>query len=248
MNKLKVAVVIPCYNEEAGIAKVVGGFNREHLLYHGYELDIIVVDNNSTDSTAAVAQKAGARVITERIKGKGNAMRTGFKNVSDDTSYVVMLDGDFTYSPAEIGRMLEPLRNNFCDAVIGSRLAGKMNAGSMTTLNRLGNWTFSHLVRYFYRVNVTDVLTGYFAWKKPVIQDLAPYLESQGFAIEMEMVTKMARMGCEIYAVPISYHPRSGETNLRPIYDGSRILKMFLKNLSWKPATTSGDKNVEAVA
>jgi len=110
MNKLKVAVVIPCYNEEAGIAKVVGGFNREHLLYHGYELDIIVVDNNSTDSTAAVAQKAGARVITERIKGKGNAMRTGFKNVSDDTSYVVMLDGDFTYSPAEIGRMQQLLR------------------------------------------------------------------------------------------------------------------------------------------
>jgi dolichol-phosphate mannosyltransferase len=238
----KVAVVIPCYNEAEGIASVIKGFKREELLHNGFELDVIVIDNNSTDKTAAVAKKAGARVIIERAKGKGNAIRTGFRSVSDDTDYVVMLDGDDTYSPREAMRMLEPLHSEFCDVVIGSRLGGKMKENSMTMFNRTGNWVFSHLVRYSYQVNVTDVLTGYFAWKKQVIDELAPHLESQGFAIEMEMITKMAKMGYEIYSVPISYHPRSGETNLRPIYDGSRILKMFLKNQLWKPRAVSATK------
>lgn len=234
MNTEKVAVVIPCYNEAKGIAKVVKGFKHDHLLRHGFELEVIVVDNNSTDNTAEVAREAGARVIVERRKGKGNAMRTGFKNLSDDTVYVAMIDGDDTYSAKELYRLLEPLSSGFCNVVIGSRLNGKIKAGSMTTFNRMGNWVFSHLVRYFYRVNVTDVLTGYFAWKVEVIDELAPHLVSDGFAIEMEMITKMARMDCEVYSVPISYHPRSGETNLRPFYDGYRILKMFLRNAFWK--------------
>jgi len=245
----KVAVVIPCHNEAKGITKVIKGFNRDELLHNGFELDIIVVDNNSTDNTAKVAKKAGARVITEKRKGKGNAMRTGFKSVSDDSDYVIMLDGDDTYSPREAMRLLEPLHSEFCDVIIGSRLGGKMNDGAMTLFNRTGNWVFSHLVRYCYRANVTDVLTGYFAWKKQVIEELTPHLESQGFAIEMEMITKMARLGHEIYSVPISYHPRSGESNLRPIYDGWRILKMFVRNLFWKPGTImANEEEVEVEA
>jgi hypothetical protein len=103
-------------------------------------------------------------------------------------------------------------------------------------------------VRVFYRANVTDVLTGYFAWKKEVIDELHPYLVSQGFAIEMEMITKMARMGCEVYSVPISYHPRSGETNLRPFYDGYRILKMFFRNLPWRPDADEPEERAGAGA
>lgn len=248
MTPQKVAVVIPCYNEAAGIAKVIKGFPRKKLEHYGYSLEVIVVDNNSKDNTAEVARAAGAHVIHEPKKGKGNAMRTGFKNVRDDVDFVVMLDGDDTYSPKEIIRMLEPLHSGFCNVVIGSRLNGKMNEGAMTTFNRGGNWIFSHLVRYVYRANVTDVLTGYFAWKKEVIDELHPHLLSQGFAIEMEMITKMARMGCDIYSVPISYHPRSGETNLRPIYDGYRILKMFLRNLPWKPADDDVNNEVKVTA
>jgi glycosyltransferase involved in cell wall biosynthesis len=251
VNIEKVAVVIPCYNESQGIAQVVKGFKREMLLRHGFELDVIVVDNNSSDNTAEIARDVGARVITERKKGKGNALRAGFKSVSDDTTYVAMLDGDDTYSAKELYRLLEPLHSDFCDVVIGSRLGGKMQDDAMTGFNRMGNWVFSHLVRYSYRVNVTDVLTGYFAWKKPVIDELNPYLVSDGFAIEMEMITKMARLGVEIYSVPISYHPRSGETNLRPVYDGYRILKMYLKNLTWNPkrvvTNSEADVRVQAV-
>jgi len=105
----------------------------------------------------------------------------------------------------------------------------------MTGFNRLGNWIFSHLVRYSYRVNVTDVLTGYFAWNHAAIVRLRPHLQSPGFAIEMEMITKMARLGDQIYSVPISYNSRAGESNLHPVRDGARILKMYLRNLSWTP-------------
>ena len=105
----------------------------------------------------------------------------------------------------------------------------------MTTFNRLGNWVFSHLARYIYRVNITDVLTGYFAWTHKALQDMEPHLVSQGFAIEMEMVTKMARLNYEICSVPITYHSRGGESNLHPIWDGLRILGMLLRNLFWKP-------------
>ena len=231
----KITVIIACLNEEAGIGQVIRAFPRAALKRQGYELEVMVIDNNSKDATAKVARKAGAKVVFEGRPGKGIAIRTGMSKISADTDYVVMLDGDNTYRPIEIGRLVEPIDSGFCDVVIGSRLAGRIPDGAMTGFNRLGNWVFSHLVRYFYRVNVTDVLTGYFAWRKPVVDELRGHLTSNGFAIEMEMVTKMARLGHEIYSVPISYDPDSGETNLRPIYDGSRILKMFLKNLVWKP-------------
>jgi dolichol-phosphate hexosyltransferase len=231
----KITVLIPCYNEEAGISQVVRSFPREQLERHGYTLQVLVIDNNSKDNTARVARRAGARVVAELKQGKGNAIRTGMARVSADTDYVVMLDGDDTYRAEEIIRLVEPLDSGFCNVVIGSRLSGRIPEGTMKAFNRLGNWVYSHLVRYFYRVNVTDVLTGYFAWKKPVIDELRPHLVSDGFAIEMEMITKMARLGHEIYSVPISYNPRAGESSLRPVYDGWRILVMFARNLSWRP-------------
>jgi len=235
----KVTAIIPCYNEAQGIAAVVKSFPRRQLKKHGYLLEVLVVDNNSTDGTAAAAEAAGARVVYEPQKGKGNAIRTGFKSLSPDTDYVVMLDGDDTYRPQEAVRLLEPLSSGFCNVIIGSRLGGRISDGSMKTLNRLGNWTYSHLVRYAFRVNVTDVLTGYFAWTKEVVDELQPHLRSQGFAIEMEMITKMARLGHEIYSVPISYHSRAGTSSLRPVQDGMRILFMFVKSLAWKPADLS---------
>jgi len=232
----KIVVIIPCYNEEQSIGQVVRKFRREQLEALGFTLQVLVVDNCSTDKTAAVAKKAGAKVIKESAKGKGNAMRKGFRSLPADTDYVVMLDGDDTYSAHEVLRMVEPLHHGFSEVVIGSRLGGKMQSDAMTRFNRFGNWVFTHLVRISYREPVTDVLTGYFAWNKNVIEELEPHLTSVGFAIEMEMITKMARLGHDICSVPISYHPRVGETNLRPVKDGWHILKMYAKNLNWKPS------------
>ena len=231
----KILVIIPCYNEEASIADVVKGFPKAKLAAAGFALDVLVVDNNSKDLTAPRALGAGAQVLHELRQGKGNAMRTGFNNIPEDVDYVAMLDGDGTYRPEELWRLIEPIDSGFCDVVIGSRLGGRIPQGTMTRFNRAGNWVFSHMVRYGYQVNVTDVLTGYFAWRRSAIVNLRPHLVSKGFAIEMEMITKLARLGHEIYSVPINYHPRTGDSSLRPIHDGSRILWMFLTNLVWKP-------------
>jgi glycosyltransferase involved in cell wall biosynthesis len=231
----KITVVIPCYNEENGIAAVIKGFPRKLLRARGYKLDVLVVDNNSTDRTAEVAKAAGARVLHESKQGKGNAIRTAFYNLSEDTDFVVMLDGDNTYRPSEILRVVEPLDSGFGEVVIGSRLSGKMDAGAMRGFNRLGNWLFSFMVRTVYKVNVTDTLTGYFAWNRDVIVRLRQHLESTGFSIEMEMITRIARMDYQIYSVPITYEPRLGESSLHPIRDGVRILREFVRQLRWRP-------------
>jgi len=231
----KITALVPCFNEEEGIGKVIDSFPIEKLRESGYELEVLVIDNASKDKTAEVAREHGAQVVREPRKGKGNAVRRGFKSVSPDTDYVVMLDGDNSYRAEEILRLVEPLDSGFCSVVLGSRLAGKISDGSMATVNKLGNFMFSRLVRNLYQVNVSDVLTGYFAWKRETVERLLPHVMSQGFAIEMEMVTKMAKLGEEIFSVPISYDARSGESSLRPIYDGSRILMMLLKNLAWRP-------------
>jgi dolichol-phosphate mannosyltransferase len=238
-QKKKVTVLVPCYNEEEGISLVIEGFKKLSKNSSKFEFNVTVIDNNSKDKTAEVAKFHGATVISELKQGKGNAIRTGFFSISDETDYVVMLDGDNTYKPKEASRLIELLDSGFCTVAIGSRMGGKISDGSMTGFNRMGNWIFSHLVRYIYQVNVTDVLTGYFAWKRESVEQLRPHIISSGFAIEMEMITKMARLGEEIYCVPISYDKREGESSLHPIYDGFRILGMLLRNLAWKPKKDS---------
>jgi glycosyltransferase involved in cell wall biosynthesis len=231
----KIAVLIPCFNEEKGISQVLSGFPREFLSKIGYELDIIVIDNNSTDRTALVALKNGARVIHEPKKGKGYAFQAGINEIWPNTDYVVMLDGDNTYKSKEIYRLIEPLENNFCDVIIGSRLGGKIIKKSMKFPNRVGNWIFSFIIRTCYVANVTDVLTGYFAWKYEVIELLKNNISANDFRLEMELITKMARMRFNIYSVPITYDERIGESSLSIAKDGGKILFELIKNIFWKP-------------
>ena len=110
----KLTVLIPCYNEEKGIGAVIDNIPFETLLKLGISTEVLVIDNNSKDHTAQVARSKGARVVHEKNQGKGNALRTGFRSISDDTDFVVMLDGDNTYKSSEIVRMIEPLNSGFC--------------------------------------------------------------------------------------------------------------------------------------
>jgi glycosyltransferase involved in cell wall biosynthesis len=231
----KITVLIPCYNEEKGLTKVLEAIPYKKLAKYDFIVEVIVIDNNSKDSTAKVARSKNVQVIFERKKGKGHAIITGFCSVSPDTDYIVMLDGDNTYAPSEMLRMIEPLHSDFCDVIIGSRLGGKLYKNSLKFQNRIANWVYTFLVRYFYRANTTDVLSGYFAWKKEVIDKLVPHLESDGFSIEMEMLTKIVKLGYRIYSVPITYRARIGESKIAAVSDGFKILFVFSQNLFWKP-------------
>jgi glycosyltransferase involved in cell wall biosynthesis len=217
---------------------VIDNVPKDKLRQLGYECEVLVIDNNSSDKTAEIARAHGARVIFEAKKGKGNAIRAGFDALTADTVFVFMVDGDYTYKPAEIPRLLEPLESGFCDVVVGSRLGGKMSKDALRFRNRVVNWSFTFLVRQFYQANVTDVLSGYFAWKKEVVDKLRPHLASEGFAIEMEMITKMVKLDFALYSVPITYDVRIGKTKINALRDGLRILSAFSKYLFWKADKT----------
>jgi len=238
MKRLKkITVIIPCYNEGKSIGKVIKDIPKEKLKELGYKTEVLVIDNNSTDKTKLVAMNNGTKVIFEPKQGKGNALRTGFRNVSKDTDYVVMLDGDNTYKAHEIPRLIEPLNSGFCDVIVGSRLEGKINGNSMSFSHKAANWFFTFITRHFYGANVTDTCTGYFAWKAKVIRKLNGCIKSPGFAIEAEMITKMAKLGHKIYSVPITYDKRKGKSKskLCPFKDGIKITWMLIKNVGWKP-------------
>jgi dolichol-phosphate mannosyltransferase len=243
-NIKKITILLPCYNEEKGLSKVFDGVPLKKLAYFGYQTEIIVINNNSSDHTIEVALEKGAKIVTEKKQGKGNALKTGFINISSDTDYVVMLDGDNTYKSEEILRLIEPLENGFCDVILGSRLEGKINDCSFNLSHRLANWFFTFFVRRFYLVNTTDACTGYFAWKKKVVDELIPHLKSNGFAIEVEMITKMAKLGYKIYSVPITYDRREGHSKLSPILDGIKITWMLFKNLMWHPSFSDNGINI----
>lgn len=236
MRKLeKITILIPCHNEEKGIGAVIDGVPLQTLRRMGYKTEIIVINNNSIDSTTQIVKERGATIVFEDKKGKGNALITGFKSISPDTKFVIMLDGDNTYKSKEIPRLIEPLMNDFCDCIIGSRLGGKINKNSLKFQNRVANWIYTFLVRQLYHANTTDVLSGFFAWKKEAIDKLTPYLTAKGFEIEMEMITKMVKLGFEIYSVPITYDHRVGKSKIDAVKDGIRILLMLVKNLLWSP-------------
>ena len=242
MKKEKVTILIPCHNEEQGIAKVIDNIPHCTLDKYGFESRVIVIDNNSSDRTAEIAESKGAHVIFEPAKGKGNAMRKAFNCIDSDTTYIVMLDGDNTYDPREMLRLIEPIASGFCDVVIGSRLGGKVTKNAFKAQNRLANWIYTFLVRCFYGANITDVLSGYFAWRRDVIVGIRDHLKSDGFSIEMEMISKLVKLDYSIYSVPITYDIREGETKIEAIKDGLKILSTFSRNLFWSPPKELTDK------
>ncbi|MGY4884318.1 MAG: glycosyltransferase family 2 protein [Nanobdellota archaeon] len=233
----KITLMVPCYNEEKGIASVIDGIPLEKLNHLGFKIEVLVIDNNCTDNTAKIARAKGARVVCATQQGKGSAIRTAFNSLPADVDYVVMVDGDDTYKTSEILRLIEPLDSGFCDVVVGSRLEGKMTQNAMSRSHRLANWLFTFLTRHLYGANVTDTCTGYFAWTRNAINIMNGHIESKGFAIESEMISKMARLKLRVFSVPITYAPRAGATKskLSPFKDALKIIWMLIKNKRWKP-------------
>lgn len=222
-SKKKVSVVLPALNEEESIGKIIDEVPTEEIEARGYQVDIIVVDNGSTDKTREIAESKGARIITEPNRGKGKAIRTAFKSVNSD--FVFMLDADFTYPATYIPRMLELLEQKY-DVVLGSRLKGDIEAGAMRRLNRIGNHMLAFLASLLFGTRVSDLCTGCWGLRGEVVKYLK--LDAVGFELEANMFIEAVRRGYKIGEVPIHYRKRRTPAKLRSFKAGYRIARKLI--------------------
>ncbi|WP_369424486.1 S-layer glycoprotein N-glycosyltransferase AglJ [Methanothrix sp.] len=215
MKRDDVCVLIPTLNEAGSIRGVVEGFRSM-----GFQ-DILVIDGHSTDGTPDLAREAGARVIVQSGSGKGQALLEAFGHI--DKEYIVLIDGDGTYLPSEVDRLLDPLIRGRADHVIGNRFSN-LRGGSLKRLNLVGNWLINLLFGIIYGVRLRDILSGYRAFTRSGISSLD--LSMTGFEIESEITIESLKKGLRIVEVPITYLPRAGgtRTKLSPLRDGSKIM------------------------
>lgn len=213
----KVYVVIPAYNEAEAIGKVV------RAIPEGIAEEVIVCDNNSTDSTAEEARKAGATVVKAPLRGYGNACLSGIswlRNTSgiQQPDIVVFLDGDYSDYPEEMPLLLHPLLTGEADLVIGSRVLGKAQKGALQPQQRFGNWLATRLLYLFWGYSFTDL--GPFraiSWQK--LLNLEMQDPNYGWTVEMQV--KAARMGLRCCEVPVRYRPRIGNSKISGTLKGS---------------------------
>jgi glycosyltransferase involved in cell wall biosynthesis len=208
---VRVSVIIPTYNEAQSIGLVLADIPA------GMVEQVLVVDSDSTDGTAQIARKMGANVLREPRRGYGRACLTGLAAV-DTPDVVVFLDGDYSDRPAEMPRLLEPLREGTADIVIGSRLAGERMAGSMPRHAVAGNRLAARLIALLSGVSLTD-LGPFRAARYQALTALG--LRESTYGWPVEMIVKGARRGFRITEVPVSYHPRIGSSKISGTLRGS---------------------------
>jgi dolichol-phosphate mannosyltransferase len=218
VNKDEVCILIPTLNEGLTIGEIVREF-RELGYSH-----IFVIDGNSTDNTVKISRENGANVSTQSGKGKGNAIIEAFAII--EQPYILMLDGDGTYSAKDAEKMLTPLFSGF-DQVIGDRLINA-EEGSFSRLNLFGN----HMVNYLFKVahsrDLHDILSGYRAFTRSAIHQMN--LKQKGFEIETEISVESVRNSQRVMVVPVRYSRRSGTvTKLSPFHDGLKIVSTIYR-------------------
>ncbi len=218
-------MVLPALNEEEAIGKVIDEIPRKELESKGYQTEIIVVDNGSTDKTAEIAAAHGAKVIEESNRGKGRAIRTGFGAASGD--FVFMLDSDFTYPATYIARMVELLDGGY-DVVLGSRLKGSVEHGAMKRLNLVGNHLLAFLANLLYGTRVSDLCTGFWGFKVEVVRSVN--LDAVGFELEANILIEVAKHKYRIGEVPIQYRKRATASKLGSLKAGWRIGRKLIAN------------------
>jgi len=221
-HPLRIAVVIPCYNEALAIAQVVEGF-RAALP----EAEVHVFDNNSSDGTAAVARAAGAVVTHVAARGKGNVVRRMFADVEADV--YVMADGDATYDAAAARRLIDRLVEGNLDMVVGNRVDDGRNALTYRAGHRFGNRLLTGAVVQLFGGGLTDMLSGYRVFSRRYAKSF-PAL-SRGFEIETELTVHALelRMPYAEESTAYSTRPEGSESKLSTYRDGWRILKTICK-------------------
>ena len=210
MASPSISVIIPAFNEERAIGKVLDEIPHRVA-------EVIVVDNGSTDSTAAVAQSRGANVVHEPIRGYGQACLRGLSELSD-TDIVVFLDGDYSDFPEEMPTLYEPIERGAADLVIGSRVLGHRENGALLPQARFGNWLSTCLIRWLFGVSFTDLgpfrAIDYMALKQLEMCD-------RDFGWTVEMQVKAARLRLRCMEVPVRYRKRIGTSKISGTVSGS---------------------------
>lgn len=214
---VRVAVVVPCYNEATTIAKVVTDF-RAALP----DATVHVFDNASTDSTASTAEAAGARVTRVPMKGKGNVVRAMFREV--DADILLMVDGDDTYPAAHARELLAPVIAGSADMVVGTRLE-QHHDGAFRRFHGFGNRLVRGVITRLFGYGISDALSGYRAFNRRFVRSM-PVL-SQGFEIETEMTVFALANGMTVREIPVPYgmRPVGSHSKLHTFRDGYRVLR-----------------------
>lgn len=208
-----ITVIIPAFNEEKSIGKVVSDIPRD-LVEH-----VIVVNNNSNDNTVEVAKSAGAIVLDEPRRGYGWACLKGIEKSRElKTDIVVFMDGDYSDYPEEIVKVIAPILEDNHDMVIGSRVLGKREKGSLTPQQVFGNWLATKLIRFFYGARFTD-LGPFRAIKSDALEQLKMADKTYGWTIEMQIKASKEKMKfCE---VPVNYRKRIGVSKVSGTIKGT---------------------------
>lgn len=231
---MKIAVLIPCYNEALTIAQVVTDFKSELP-----EAVVYVYDNNSTDNTKELAQKAGAIVLEEIRQGKGNVLRTMFRDVYADC--YLMVDGDQTYPANEARKLIEPILAGKADMTIGDRLSSTYFTENKRPFHNFGNKLLRFLINKIFNSKIQDITSGYrgfsylFAKSFPIL--------SGGFEIETEMTIHALDKRFRIYETPIQYkdRPEGSFSKLNTYSDGCKVIStIFSLFKDFKPLTFFG--------
>ena len=219
---MTIAVLIPCYNEAKTIAKVVRDY-RAALP----EADIYVYDNNSTDHTDDIAREAGASVRYEYRQGKGNVIRSMFREI--DADCYLMIDGDDTY-PAENAReMVNLVLERKVDMVVGDRLSATYYTENKRPFHNMGNWLVKGLVNTIFKGSVSDIMTGYRAFSYQFVKSF-PVL-SKGFEIETEMTIHALDKNLSVQSVQVEYRDRPADSpsKLNTYSDGMKVLRTIVR-------------------
>lgn len=213
----KIAILIPCYNEAKTIEKVVKDYRKAIPM-----ADIYVYDNNSTDGTDKIARKAGAIVRYEYRQGKGNVIRTMFRDI--DADCYLMIDGDDTYPAESAVEMCELVLSGRADMVIGDRLSSTYFVENKRLFHNFGNKIVRFSINFLFKNKVKDIMTGYRAFSYEFVKGF-PVL-SKGFEIETEMTIHAVDKNFKIVEVPVTYRdrPSGSVSKLNTYSDGIKVL------------------------
>jgi len=221
---VEVSVVMPCLDEEESVglcvARALEGIRRSGLVG-----EVVVCDNGSTDRSVIVATQAGARVVHQPQRGYGSAYRKGFEYARGH--FLVMGDSDGSYDFAELHQLTARLQAGESDYVLGSRFAGEILPGAMPWLHqRIGNPVLTGILNRFFGLRVSDAHSGMRAFTREAYDQLG--LATEGMEFASEIVINAAQAGLKVSEVPITYHPRIGESKLHSFRDGWRHLRFML--------------------